>query len=395
MMALQNRFSNAYGRLCHFVAIRHDSTSVTAAEDGVVRAAVYLSADVTASDTHEIANNLMSCFSLSFSDEEVERSVTRLAAGGHLVRNIDGSITLTRTAVSDLERCVDASQTLENDVRAEWFTQLTGREPLPDGHTPDEIWRALQRYLAAMFTRYGVQTLELLMPAGAVDQSLDVPASEILEHVSKSELPRFDVPIRREVLQSFLADRTDLRNRYLSELLDGTFSYFALTVDEDTRRLLGENLPPLKLFVDTNFIFGLLELDSNPVAVLSKQLASIIREQRFPFQLYYHPVTASEFRIVMDYYHKRLKSGHWPQAMSRALLRVGELRSVELKFHQMNAQMLISVDDFFARYSNLDRLLGVAGIKPYRNVYEPWLEDEVTLDLISEYKQFLEPRETI
>lgn len=393
MAVLQTGFSNAYARLCHFVAIRKDATSVTAAEDGVVRATVYFSDKVTARDLLEIQENAKTFFSLSFSTEEIDHSVGRLIDAGQLVRNSDGSVTLTRAAVSALEHGVDASQTLERGVRAEWVEWLTGANLLPKDHDQSEIWRALQAYLAAMFTRHGVQTLELLAPAAVANESLDDLASEILDDVVKSHLPRLAPASGRKLLQSFLTDRTELRDRYLSELLDGTFSFFALTVDDETRRLLSENLPSLKLFVDTNFIFGLLELHDNPFVALSKQLADVIREQDFPFQLYYHPLTALEFRWVMDYYHRRLAGSRWPPAMSRALLRASQLNSIELKYHQLNSKQAVSVDDFFARYSNLERLLGLAGVKPFRNSYEPWLEDQVTLDLTSQYKGFLEPRE--
>jgi hypothetical protein len=79
--------------------------------------------------------------------------------------------------------------------------------------------------------------------------------------------------------------------------------------------------------------------------------------------------------------------------MSRTLLRVGDLSSVERKFHELNADAPITVDDFFVRYNNLDRLLAPDGIKAYRSSYEELLKDSETLDLISRYKRFLSDRE--
>jgi hypothetical protein len=394
MATLQKRFSNAYGRLCHFVAIRHDPASVNAAEDGVIRAAIYLADNVTARTAHEIAANTRSLFSLSFTDDEVAKSIARLAENAQVMRNSDGSISLTATAVSELERCIDASQSLEREVRAEWFQQLAEAKLLVrNGHSSDEIWHALQHYLASMFTRHGVQTLELMVPTAAIDESADIPASDILAKIVKSDLPHFSQEVGRQLLQSFFTNRTTSRDRYLSELLDGTFSFFALTVDDETRKVLQENIPALKLFVDTNFIFGLLGLHYDVFVVLAKQLVELIREQQFPFQLYYHPLTAIEFHNVMQFYHRRLAGGSWPSAISKALLKAGDMPDVERKFHTINAEHPISVDDFFARYENIDRLLEFANIKPYRHSYEAWLDDTTTQDLIGQYKRYLEPRE--
>jgi hypothetical protein len=392
MAGIKKKFTNAYSRLCHFVAIRKDTASVTAAEDGVIRASIYLCENALAPDNKEISENVKAFFSLSFSEDEIEQAVERLSSAGQVIRNRDGSTALSPEALAEITECTSASARLEADVKFEWLSAVRRVGLFPNNYDEVEVWHALQAYLAAMFTRHGVQTLEVLSPTAVADESVDIAPGDVLDEVIEHELPRLTSRNGRKLLQSFLRDRTPLRNRYLSELLDGAFSFFALTVDDATRTLLRQNLPPLKLFVDTNFIFGLLELHSNPFVAISKQLADFIREQNFPFQLYYHPITAIEFKSVIDYYHRRLAGGKWSPSMSRALLRVGELSSVERKFHEINSEQSIVVDDFFARYSNLDRLLGPVGIKPFRITYEPWLEDDETLDLVGKYKQYLSDR---
>jgi hypothetical protein len=244
MTALEKRFSIAYSRLCHFVALRRDASSVSAAEDGVVRAAIYLCEGATAPDLAEIEENAKAFFSLSFSPEEIERSIGRLVASGQACRT-NGSVHLTLAAVTEVDQRIHQTQDLENQVRQEWIAALEGHD-LVDFGLEDAVWSALKGYLAAMFTRHGVQTLEILAPAAVESEDIDLPASHILDAIIRDNLPSISLLKGRRIIRSFLTDRTPLRNRYLAELLDGTFSFFALTVDDQTRELLRKNLPPLK-----------------------------------------------------------------------------------------------------------------------------------------------------
>ena len=388
---LQKRFGVAYGKLCHFVALRRDSASIAAAEDGVIRAALYFCENATAGDLDEIAQNAKAFFSLSFSLEEIERCIGRLIQEGQAERVGAGARLLPQT-LTQVEAAISAAQEMEQRVRDEWTATLIDRQ-LIEARDSDDAWRATQSYLAALFVRHGVQTLELLSPQFVADEGIDMPASDILDENVRGNLSRFSRKTGRKIIRSFLTDRTPQRDAYVTELLDGTFSFFALTVDEDTRELMRKSLPPLKLLVDTNFLFGLLDLHSNAFVGISKDVVAVIREQRLPFQLYYHPLTVDEFRSVLTFWRERLSGGHWSPGVSRALLRVGDLSGIERRFHEVNAEHATLVEDFFRRYGNLERVLESYGIKPYRNDYESWLGDDATLDLISQYKRFIEPNE--
>jgi len=390
---LQKRFSVAYARLCHFVALRREGSSVSSAEDGVIRAAIFLCENAAAPDIDEVVENAKAFFSLTFSPDEVNRSIDRLALAGEAER-VNGGVRLTAKTVANVDRCIEASQAMERSVRDEWMASLIERG-LISANDANDVWGALQQYLAALFARHGVQTLELLAPEAVADNDIDLPASEILDAIVRAKVRQFSVHQAREIVRSFLTDRTTLRNSYLIELLDGTFSFFALTVDDETRELLRKNLPPLKLLVDTNFVFGLLDLHSNPFVAVSKDLVAVIKEQKFPFQLYYHPLTVEEVRSVMAFHQRRLAGERWSSAISRALLNVGDLGGVERRFHELNAEHPTTVEDFFARYGNLERVLEGYGIKPYRHDFEPWLDDDETLNLISKYKLFIEPNEKL
>lgn len=388
---IQRRFGVAYGRLCHFVALRRDHSSIAAAEDGVIRAAMFLCENGEAPDLDEIIENAKAFFSLTFSREEIERSIDRLVEVGQAERVGDGA-RLLRGTLDDVDKIVRKAQESEQTIRDEWAAELQANG-LVESQDADDAWRALQSYLAALFTRHGVQTLELIAPEFIDDESVDMPASEILDHIVAEMLPKRSRRKGREIVRSFLTDRTPLRDEYLTELLDATFSFFALTVDEETRELLRKNLPPLKLLVDTNFLFGLLDLHSNAFVAVSKDVVAVVSAEKLPFQLYYHPLTVDEFRSVLDFSRRRLAGGRWTSTVSRALLKVGDLSGIDRRYHELNAQHPTLVDDFFARYDNLERVLDSHGIKPYRNSYESWLDDEETLNLVSRYKRFIEPNE--
>ena len=83
-------------------------------------------------------------------------------------------------------------------------------------------------------------------------------------------------------------------------------------------------LNPLILFLDTNFLFGLLNLHVNPQVDVSAELCDSILKFHLPFKLRYHDATTREMTNTLFYFGGELRRQKWPQNISRAAANWGE-----------------------------------------------------------------------
>ena len=163
-----------------------------------------------------------------------------------------------------------------------------------------------------------------------------------------------------------------------------------MTVDDATARYLQQSVGPLSIFLDTNFIFGVLELHSNPFVEVSKELLDIINDNKFPFKLYYHEETLNEIRRTLNAIGHRLKSKRWKSSISRAAIRTGQLSGLELRYHEKNAESPTDPDVFLSKYEGIVELLKDHGFTIYRDSYRPNEHDTERKDrLIAEYDDFM------
>lgn len=163
--------------------------------------------------------------------------------------------------------------------------------------------------MAYAFRQHGAETVQLLdptrrfiCPKGATYQVISLLRSGF----SSLDSDRNSVICPR----SFFASTTERRGRYVAQLLDGTFTYYALTTDKATSQFLHESIRSLSLFLDTNFIFSVLDLHTNPFDNSSREVIEAIEQQDSPFKLYFHVATLKELQNTIEYYGSRLKYGN-------------------------------------------------------------------------------------
>jgi hypothetical protein len=181
------------------------------------------------------------------------------------------------------------------------------------------------------------------------------------------------------------ADRT----KFIVQLADGAFSYYSLSAPPEVAQQLQAKLKELTLFLDTNFLFGLLGLHVNPLDAVSEELISVITKNKLPFKLRYHEATLVEMRRTIIGITADLKGRHWPQALSRAAVRSPYVSSIERKFHEKNAVETLDPEAFFQPYEHPDVLLKDRDILIFRQPADRLPERN---ELIHQYDEFLKTR---
>ncbi len=94
---------------------------------------------------------------------------------------------------------------------------------------------------------------------------------------------------------------------------------------------------------------------------------------------------------TINFYSDDLKSRYWSQSISRAAVstKLPFLTGIELKYHNINKDNIISVDSFLNKYKHTDVLLEDKDIKLFKDQINDERLEERT-NLYSDYKIFLD-----
>lgn len=390
-------YKQLLSRLCHLVVLS-EAKKIEGVVDSLVENVIEIDPAHPASDLVKIDEALKVYFGVQLDSKDIESSISRLFSAGAIIRGQErGTFGLSPSGRATQLKRIDDAAKLEGEVRAQWVASIrTKFEPWTE-QVESELWACLKGYLTRLFCRHGAQTALVASGNHLADAELDTSLSQAL----KEECKTVDRAQAGLAIQRFLREQTPERAQYIAQLLDGTFSFYTLFTDEATQSYLKAAIPRIKVLLDTNFLFGVLNLHDNPQNLVSLELVTLVREQKLPFELYYHEESLREMQETIARAEKRLRNSTWPPALSRAVIqtRPQDLVGLEYKFHEANAEHQIEPDAYFLKFRHVDRVLSAQGFKIFRHSAKRIVDeqgeeklDEQTLDLISKYQRFLAGR---
>lgn len=381
-------FSLAFEQMCSFVAIADTQNADETLRQLILQCFVVLS-NVQFQDTNQLKKEIDGLFGIHIPTYQVQNALDRLLQEGTVQRSFNGNLALPIDVRTRLQRCIDEAISLEHNVKQLWIADISTKFP---NLSPEQAWLGLRGYLARAFRRHGIMTAALLDPTINVASEYSESLSSLLEDAIKDYFSQEQQVFAREVISSFLASVRNYPDRatYIAQLGNGAFNYFSLTVAPEIAEQFKKKLYPLTLFLDTNFLFGILDLHVNSLVETSKELLQAVEKNQLPFKLRYHQVTERELRSTITRQMEMLSSRNWPQSVSRAAITSPYISGIELRYHQLNAKNKIDFDSFLKLYGYVDVLLKDKNIDIYRTQVERLAERAC---LFHEYQEFLDTKD--
>lgn len=379
-------FSLAFEQMCNFAAIAKTRNANETLRQLILQCFVVFPRE-RFHNAVQLAGAI-TAFGLQIPEYQIQVSLDHLIANGHIQQSVDSTLTLPNTDRMQLKERIDEARALEERVKQAWLENVSRRFPsLP----PDQAWKGLQGYLSRTFRSHGLQAAALL------DNSLDIaPAysESLFSHLNESLKEVFSPELRAPARDAILSFFIDLENHpeqeiYIEQLEEGVFNYFSLMVDPEIAVRLQKQLSQLTLFLDTNFLFDILDIHENDYQVeISKELLDIINKNNFRFRLRYHQATLREMREAIDIIGSKLgtqgrtqENGKFPNYSP-----LFHSLKVDAEHYQRNGATPIDADSFRKRYEHLDVLLKNKNIFVYRTDSERRRE---RAELLDKYQQFL------
>jgi len=144
----------------------------------------------------------------------------------------------------------------------------------------------------------------------------------------------------------------------------------------------------LQLSLDTNFIFGILDLHKNSEDASAREIIDEVRKNRLPFKLYYHPETLAEFKRAFDVKALYVRASKWTRESSRLAIAVDGLSPLEELFHKENLENETDPAIFLDKYNHVDLLLKEFGLHEYVHYETTDLEHGEIESNIGDYQQY-------
>lgn len=378
-----------FTQLCHVISLRRSGMDKSAV-DSLVETVSVMEGRTGFRDAADVVEALDTFFDVKARIEDVQRSIDASVREGRLtVDTTRGRIHPSIELQAEIQGRIAEATRLEADVRDGWAADLVAERIATLEHA-DPLWKCLQAYMAQVFRAEGALAAQLLDP-GVVIPDTEAASRQAALEAALGSLP-CDKVVGRRAIANFFSKMGPERTQYVAQLVDGTYTFLALSVHEATREYVRSQIQPLKVFLDTNFIFGLLDLHSNVLGDASRELVEVIHSNNFPFTLYYHEETLEEIRRTIGGIGRNLRGRQWPQGISRAAISrriLGELSGIEIRYHQLNAETPVDPDLFLRKYEHIETLLGDFGVVLYREPEHRGYDVQKKAELIAEYEAFV------
>ena len=368
MSITSDDYAKVFDRLTHLAALTKEGKT-TAVVDNLVIAVMAILDDGQPMTAHQVLDGIHAYFSLSLSPNLIQSSLDRQANAAKIlrVRTSPPGYRLATEARTALATRVEDATLLEQRVRREWLAAIERDLPYVPRDHQGHLWECLTAYMTKVFHRHGAETMQLLDPSLSTDDALTPTLSAYLdEAIAERCNDGVCSAIAKGAVEHFFRHSDPLRTKYLAQLLDGTFTFFALTSDKVTGVYLRTHLKPLSLFLDTSFILGLIDVHETSLAGVSKELIDFIRVNKFPFSLLCHEETVCEYERTIQAIGRRLRSHRWSSTDSSVALQSRRLTGIERRFHELNAERPIAAEAYLSKYSDLPILLREYDIDVFR-----------------------------
>lgn len=318
-------------------------------EKGIQRciiAAIWLSGDPLTPTA--VSEELRVRFSMSIAPATVTEQIRHLCASGTLFCLSDGKLKISEKALSDFEKGVKEAEQLEDQARAKFDTLLASSCP---SLAKESIWNQFnEKLLVPLIRGVGARTYDLISGCDSVSDKTPGLGQFLANYPEDTRLSL------RNALVSFLDPKDPSVRSYILRQLNGYFFVEAGNLQDSTLAAItkaSERSPSFIIFLDTNFLFSILELHENPSNEAAQFLIRLLADlgAKVSCKLYVFPNTLEEIKGVIEFHRDILAGLDLKSNLAEAAVDVG-LNGVAQKFVETvkKSGSSLKAADYFAPY---------------------------------------------
>lgn len=344
----------------------------------------------------EIRHRIADLYGLDPTDETIRRRCDSLDSRDQLIPEGPNGYTLSHTTRVDVNHKIRESHELEAYAK-EYFAS----EAVNCGFTASH-----QEGLAYFDTFYEDLLIPLVQDLGAktfqvVTGDTDVDQS----NVYSDYIERFEETIQSTVNDlaiSFLSSDDHRVRSFILRILDSHLITRAAGLSEESLQKLDERTSgtvQLAVFIDTNFLFSILDLHENSANRSAKDLLDISQtlSGRVNVTLYFLPITKREATSTLSYYETKLEGLSLTPKMGTAASKVGRnLSGITKRFVDVarRSEGRITPSEYLDPYiNNLVPITKDHGVEIYNHNLDSLASNQEVIDDIEKLKTIEDKKE--
>jgi len=330
----------------------------------------------------QIKKGISERFPISIKTHELGLILERMEKRGDVILSNDGRYRLSLSKAQKVKEDVEKASALEAKIKSDFCQRVKTLCPEVEA---ENVWSSfIDRFLKPLVMNEGARAYDLLTGG-----KKKIPSLQYIDNF----LDTF--PKHREIIKQILFDfltRDDTDTKYY--LLTYLDSYFLMSASGLPEKVLteiagiGKDGLEFIVFVDTNFIYSILNLHDNPSNRAANDLQELINSLSINvrIRLAVRQDTLDETLGSIRYHRDRLSSTSYPPNLAEAATRI-DISGIYRTFFQrvQESGERISAYDYFSPYeNNLVQILASKGITVF--------DETKTSD---EYEQMYEVAEDI
>ena len=332
----------------------------------------------------EVENLLFSAFNLKIPADRIAERIERLVSQSNLDVYDDDHVVPSSNVADQMEVRLKAAQQNEAAVH-DAFLKKVGNCCAP--HSPEDTWDLFHRkFLLPLIDVVGARTIQLMGGDHAGDADVAALTDTFVGHFEDAHRV-----VLRSAIGGFLDPGDAHVRRYVTEHLDASFLVKASGLSNDAIAGIskfGEKPPTFRLFLDTNFLFSLLNLHENPSNEASQILGKTIQKvsNHLTIRMYVIAPTIDEIKRTLRASQTDLQGIRMSQALADATLEVG-VSGITMRFARANSEAVqpISAREYFDPYLNdLTPLLKNKGVDVYNEQTDGYKHRQDVIDDLDE-----------
>lgn len=350
----------------------------------LVLASIWLADEPLAKE--RILETLESEFRLKLSPQRLTRVLDSLDDSDSLLTLTDGRYRIPDSRRKEFE--IELTESDEAEKRAKRYFEglLDSRQIKID---LANAWKLFsENFLSPLISDVGANAYRLVTGESTID------GGKILEKFLH-QFPAGERQQLAEVTQLFLSPQSNEARSHISRLLHARLCVEASGLPEETvnkiRDVTGKAVK-FRIFVDTNFLFSLMELHENPSNATARELQELIDHLRenLTIELFVTPKTVDEAKRAIRAAKSRLDGIPSSFNFTTAAMRVGLSGMAHKYLEERNKSgTCLNPDEWFQPY--IDDFVGIArakGIELYNERLDALSLEQSVIDDIHQVMEF-------
>jgi len=337
--------------------------------------------------TLELGDELKAQFSMSVPPSAVEEQVRVLLDAGTLVRLPDGKLKVSEGALSEFQKCVDEAEQVEAQAKLR-FERIV-EQLCPSLHRA-HVWREFnEKLITPLVSSIGARTYELISGGSAVLEKAPGMAEYLGCYAVEVQ------PLLRAAVLTFLDPKDAVIRSFILRQLNAYFFVEAGGLESKALLALAKasmQPPSFAVFLDTNFLFSILELHENPSNEAAQYLIQLLADLKgkISCKLYVFPKTLDEIKGVIAFHRDLLKGLDLAPSLAAAALDA-DLTGVARKFAETatKATSTLRAEDYFSPYlTDLIPILRKRGIEFFNQRVDGYATRQDVVDDLLDQLEF-------